>query len=65
MMRKVLTICALMAFALTVSAQDISKIQFCDKNENLEKLESNGLLPEIIKILAKRNEKYIKDKMSS
>ena len=31
MMRKVLTICALMAFALTVSAQDISKIQFCDK----------------------------------
>ena len=41
------------------------EIQFCDKNENPEKLESNGLLPEIIKILAKRNEKYIKDKMNS
>ena len=36
MMRKVLTICALMAFALTVSAQDISKIQFCDKNMSTE-----------------------------
>lgn len=31
MMKKVLTIFALMAFALTISAQEVSKIQFCDK----------------------------------
>ena len=30
-MQKLLTLCALLAFALNISAQDVSKIQFCDK----------------------------------
>lgn len=36
-------------------------IEFCDKEKNVENLEKNGLLPDIIKILAKSDKNYIKD----